>query len=113
VSEATGSPRLPAARDVAGLRGQLLDPDRLHPGLAGRHMLGDVWEWSSSAYLPYPGVPAGGGAVGEYNGNFMSDQRVLQGGSCATPAARAADLPQLSPPPAARWAFAGLRLGRP
>ncbi len=75
-----------AARDVAGLRGQLLDPGRLHPGLAGRHMLGDVWEWTSSAYLPYPGFRPVEGAVGEYNGKFMSDQHVLRGASCATPA---------------------------
>ncbi len=102
-----------AARDVAGLRGQLLDPDRLHPGLAGRHMLGDVWEWTSSAYLPYPGFRPVEGAVGEYNGKFMSDQHVLRGASCATPAGHERLTYRNFYPAAARWAFAGLRLARP
>jgi ergothioneine biosynthesis protein EgtB len=102
-----------AARDVAGLRGQLLDPGRLHPGLAGRHMLGDVWEWTSSAYLPYPGFRPVEGAVGEYNGKFMSDQHVLRGASCATPAGHERLTYRNFYPAAARWAFAGLRLARP
>ena len=101
-----------AARDVATLRGQLLDPDRLHPGPAGRHMLGDVWEWTASAYLPYPGFRPAEGAVGEYNGKFMSDQHVLRGASCATPAGHERLTYRNFYPAAARWAFAGLRLAR-
>lgn len=100
-----------AARDVPG-RSQLLDPDRLHPGLAGEHMIGDVWEWTSSAYLPYPGFAPVAGAVGEYNGKFMSDQHVLRGASCATPAGHERLTYRNFFPASARWAFSGLRLAR-
>jgi ergothioneine biosynthesis protein EgtB len=102
-----------AAREVAQLRGQLLAADRLHPGLAGRHMLGDVWEWTSSAYLPYPGFRPAPGAVGEYNGKFMSDQHVLRGASCATPAGHERLTYRNFHQAAARWTFSGLRLARP
>ncbi|MGZ6791561.1 MAG: ergothioneine biosynthesis protein EgtB [Mycobacteriales bacterium] len=93
-------------------RGQLLDPDRLHPGLPGEAMLGDVWEWTSSAYLPYPGFAPAPGAVGEYNGKFMSDQHVLRGASCATPAGHERPTYRNFFPAASRWAFSGLRLAR-
>ncbi|WP_346622535.1 ergothioneine biosynthesis protein EgtB [Blastococcus montanus] len=101
-----------AARPVAHLRGQLLDPQRLHPGPAGRHMIGDVWEWTSSAYLPYPGFVPVEGAIGEYNGKFMSDQHVLRGASCATPAGHERLTYRNFFPASARWAFSGLRLAR-
>jgi ergothioneine biosynthesis protein EgtB len=101
-----------AARGVADRRGQLLDIDRLHPGLAGEHMIGDVWEWTSSAYLPYPGFRPAAGAVGEYNGKFMSDQHVLRGASCATPAGHERVSYRNFFPAPARWAFSGLRLAR-
>lgn len=94
------------------LRGQLLDVDRLHPGLAGEHMVGDVWEWTSSAYLPYPGFAPAPGAVGEYNGKFMSDQHVLRGASCATPAGHERLTYRNFFPAPSRWAFSGLRLAR-
>lgn len=102
-----------AAHQVAELRGQLLDPERLHPGVAGGHMLGDVWEWTSSAYLPYPGFRPVQGAVGEYNGKFMSDQHVLRGASCVTPAGHERLTYRNFYPAAARWTFSGLRLARP
>ncbi|MCW2779080.1 MAG: hypothetical protein JWN17_2805 [Frankiales bacterium] len=92
--------------------GQLLDPDRLHPGLAGDQVLGDVWEWTASAYLPYPGFRPAEGAVGEYNGKFMSDQHVLRGASCATPAGHERTTYRNFYAGGARWAFSGLRLAR-
>ena len=101
-----------ASRDVADLRGQLLDPARLHPGLAGRQMVGDVWEWTASAFLPYPGFRPLPGAVGEYNGKFMSDQHVLRGASCATPPGHERPTYRNFFGASARWAFSGLRLAR-
>ncbi len=101
-----------AARAVEDLRGQLLDVARLHPGVAGPHMIGDVWEWTSSAYLPYPGFTPAAGAVGEYNGKFMCDQHVLRGASCATPPGHERLTYRNFFPGSARWAFSGLRLAR-
>jgi formylglycine-generating enzyme required for sulfatase activity len=101
-----------AARGVADLRGQLLDPARCHPGLAGRAMIGDVWEWTASAYLPYPGFQPAAGAVGEYNGKFMCDQHVLRGASAATPMGHERLTYRNFFPAYSRWAFSGLRLAR-
>ena len=101
-----------AAREAPAARGQLLDPTRLHPGLAGAHVLGDVWEWTASAYLPYPGFQPPSGAVGEYNGKFMCDQHVLRGASCATPVGHDRLTYRNFFPASARWAFSGLRLVR-
>ena len=101
-----------AARAVPDRRGALLDPARLHPGVAGPHMVGDVWEWTASAYLPYPGFAPAPGAVGEYNGKFMCDQHVLRGSSCATPAGHQRLTYRNFFPAGARWAFSGLRLAR-
>jgi ergothioneine biosynthesis protein EgtB len=101
-----------AARDVADLRGQLLDPRRCHPGMAGRSMIGDVWEWTASSYLPYPGFAPAAGAVGEYNGKFMCDQHVLRGASGATPVGHERVTYRNFFPAYARWAFSGLRLAR-
>lgn len=101
-----------AAQGVADKRGQLLDAARMHPWLAGDHMLGDVWEWTASAYLPYPGFAPAPGAVGEYNGKFMSDQHVLRGASCATPPGHERVTYRNFFPAPSRWAFSGLRLAR-
>ena len=101
-----------AARPVADQRGQLLDPDRCHPGAAGTAMLGDVWQWTASAYLPYPGFKPAAGAVGEYNGKFMCDQHVLRGASAVTPAGHERLTYRNFFPAYARWAFSGLRLAR-
>jgi ergothioneine biosynthesis protein EgtB len=103
---------------AAGLAvdGRFLDLRRLHPfpasGAGPQQFFGDVWEWTSSAYSPYPGFVAASGAVGEYNGKFMVNQYVLRGGCCATPPGHTRATYRNFFPASARWAFSGVRLAR-
>lgn len=103
-----------AARDLP-LDGNFVDADLLHPAPANgtgglRQMFGDVWEWTASPYVPYPGYRPVEGPVGEYNGKFMCNQLVLRGGSCATPASHIRPTYRNFFPPEARWQFTGIRL---
>jgi ergothioneine biosynthesis protein EgtB len=94
--------------------GRFLDFDRLHPSAPepGDSLFGDVWQWTASAYLPYPRFRPAAGAVGEYNGKFMVNQHVLRGGCCATPVGHVRASYRNFFPPSARWAFSGARLAR-
>ncbi len=105
------------APGAAPAAGNCLGSGRLSPQPAGagpglRQMIGDVWEWTRSAYLPYPGFKPAAGAVGEYNGKFMSGQFVLRGGACVTPAGHARPSYRNFFYPHQRWMFSGLRLAQ-
>ncbi len=97
--------------------GNFLESGAFHPVAAGmepglQQMFGDVWEWTSSPYTGYPGYRPLPGALGEYNGKFMSSQVVLRGGSCATPREHIRATYRNFFGPATRWQFSGLRLAR-
>jgi len=97
--------------------GNFLEDGTLHPVALGEgpakgpaQMFGDVWEWTQSAYLGYPGYAAVPGALGEYNGKFMSSQMVLRGGTVVTPASHIRSTYRNFFSPATRWQFSGIRL---
>jgi len=96
------------------VQGNLLQTGKLHPiaarGIGIEQMFGDCWEWTASAYTGYPGYKPLPGALGEYNGKFMSGQMILRGGSCVTPASHIRATYRNFFPPATRWQFAGIRL---
>ena len=104
-----------ACHPIAGnfLEGEVFHPAPADPADGGAlQVFGDVWEWTRSSYEPYPGYRAAPGAVGEYNGKFMSNQYVLRGGSCATPRSHIRASYRNFFPAAARWQFSGVRLAR-
>ncbi len=101
----------PAQGNLLGRPGPVR-PLPAHGDQGLRQMFGDAWEWTGSAYLPYPGFRAAASTVGEYNGKFMSGQFVLKGGSCATPRGHVRAAYRNFFYPHQRWQFTGLRLAR-
>ena len=98
------------------IKGNFLDQNHWHPQSVGEteatQFLGDAWEWTASAYLPYPNYPRFKGALGEYNGKFMINQMVLRGCSVATPQSHMRITYRNFFQTDKRWQFTGMRLAR-
>ncbi|MGN6725230.1 MAG: ergothioneine biosynthesis protein EgtB [Tepidisphaeraceae bacterium] len=102
---------------VGSADGSFVEAERFHPAVAEasprlQQMFGEVWQWTGSAYLAYPGYRPPPGALGEYNGKFMCNQFVLRGGSVATSRTHIRRTYRNFFPPDARWQFSGIRLAR-
>ena len=104
-----------SVRSVPSIQGNFMESGKLHPESAsnsGRleQFYGDLWEWTSSSYRPYPGFKPLPGSLGEYNGKFMNGQMVLRGGACVTPVSHIRPTYRNFYHPADRWEFSGIRL---
>lgn len=121
-NNSTTQPQLPTVLALTPFNAQsayanLLETGHLHPVVAShlpglQQIFGDTWEWTASPYTGYPGYAPLPGALGEYNGKFMSSQMVLRGGSCVTPATHIRATYRNFFAPATRWQFSGVRLAR-
>ncbi len=109
-----------AASDLS-IEGNFAESGNYHPVPAKEQtgpdalcqMFGDLWEWTSSPYVDYPGYQPPSGPLGEYNAKFMCNQMVLRGGSCATPQSHIRPTYRNFFPPDTRWQFSGIRLANP
>ncbi len=119
---AAGAGQVEHRSDDVDLPGRFLDDEdptfTFHPAPAGapvgglRQLFGDCWEWTASAYQPYPGFTVAEGAIGEYNGKFMSGQQVLRGGGALTPLGHTRVTYRNFFHPHTRWHLGGVRLAR-
>jgi ergothioneine biosynthesis protein EgtB len=109
-------PEWEAASAAPATPGSFVEGGRFHPAPARgdglTQLAGECWQWTASAYAPYPGFRPLPGALGEYNGKFMCNQLVLRGASCVTPRDHARATYRNFFPPSARWQFSGIRLAK-
>ena len=94
------------------VEGNLLESGLLQTRSGSGQYFGDVWEWTSSPYTPYPGFKPLAGSLGEYNGKFMSNQMTVRGGSCVTSTDHVRATYRSFFYPDQRWQFLGIRLAR-